>query len=67
MLTALYAAIYGLLISEDNALVLGALMLFGLLAAVMFVTRKVDWYKGTAELLQAKLNPAQTPPPPRAY
>jgi inner membrane protein len=43
MLTALYAAVYGLLISEDNALILGSLMLFAMLAAVMVVTRKVDW------------------------
>jgi inner membrane protein len=63
MLTMLYAAIYGLLISEDNALVLGSLMLFCLLAAVMFVTRSVDWYRGTAEFLQAKMSLAQTPPP----
>jgi inner membrane protein len=67
MLTMLYGAIYGLLISEDNALVLGSLMLFCLLAAVMFVTRKVDWYKGAAESLQAKVSLAQTPPPPHAY
>src|SRR6202021_2166729 len=32
MLTSFYAAIYGLLISEDNALILGSLMLFFLLA-----------------------------------
>jgi len=44
MLTALYAALYGLLISEDNALVLGSLMLFAILAAIMIVTRKIDWY-----------------------
>jgi inner membrane protein len=63
MLTALYAAIYGLLISEDNALVLGSLMLFCLLAAVMYVTRKVDWYRGTAELIATKVGSlAQTPP-----
>jgi inner membrane protein len=54
MLTMLYTAIYGLLISEDNALVLGSLLLFCVLAAVMFVTRKVDWYKGTQVLLAAK-------------
>jgi inner membrane protein len=52
MLTVLHTAIYGLLISEDNALVLGSLMLFCLLAAVMFVTRKVDWYRGRVGLLQ---------------
>ena len=55
MLALLYAGIYGLLISEDNALILGSLMLFTLLALVMYVTRKVDWYKNTAP---------QTPPLP---
>ena len=43
-LTLLYAALYGLLVSEDNALVLGSLMLFVILAALMGVTRRIDWY-----------------------
>ena len=60
MLTALYAAVYGLLISEDNALILGSLMLFAVLAAVMVVTRKVDWYKGGAEMMKGAV---VTPPP----
>jgi len=60
MLTALYAAVYGLLISEDNALILGSLMLFAVLAAVMVVTRKVDWYRGSLE----SINGAVAPPPP---
>ena len=45
MLGLLYAALYGLLISEDNALVLGAGLLFLILAAVMVVTRRIDWYR----------------------
>ncbi len=45
MLATLYAALYGLLVSEDNALVLGAGLLFLILAAIMVVTRKVDWYQ----------------------
>lgn len=45
MLTTLYGALYGLLISEDNALVLGSALLFVILAAIMLVTRKVDWYQ----------------------
>ena len=53
MLTALYAAVYGLLISEDNALILGSLLLFAVLAAVMVVTRKVDWYKGGMATMKA--------------
>lgn len=45
MLATLYGALYGLLISEDNALVLGAGLLFVVLATIMVVTRKVDWYQ----------------------
>ena len=44
MLATLYAALYGLLASEDNALLLGAGLLFVILAAIMLATRKVDWY-----------------------
>ncbi|MGV8959562.1 MAG: cell envelope integrity protein CreD [Stenotrophomonas sp.] len=44
LLTALYGVLYGLLVSENNALLMGSLMLFGILAAIMWVTRKVDWY-----------------------
>lgn len=45
MLTILYGALYGLLISEDNALLMGSLLLFTVLAAIMLATRKVDWYQ----------------------
>jgi inner membrane protein len=44
-LTMLYGALYGLLVSENNALVLGSILLFTVLAAVMVATRKVDWYQ----------------------
>ena len=44
-LALLYSALYGLLISENNALVAGSLLLFAILAAVMVATRKVDWYQ----------------------
>ena len=63
MLTSFYAAIYGLLISEDNALILGSLMLFLLLAAVMFVTRNVDWYRGAAEKPKENQHFTAAPPP----
>lgn len=43
-LTALYGALYGILASEDNALIMGSLLVFGLLAVAMIVTKKVDWY-----------------------
>ena len=44
MLTLLYGALYGLLVSEDNALVLGSLLLFAILAVAMLATRRIDWY-----------------------
>jgi inner membrane protein len=47
LLSALYGALYVLLRSEDLALLLGAVLLFGILAAIMFVTRNLDWYRLT--------------------
>jgi len=44
-LAVLYAALYGLLASEDNALVLGTALLFVSLATLMLATRNVDWYQ----------------------
>ncbi|KVL88736.1 cell envelope integrity protein CreD [Burkholderia stagnalis] len=44
LLAMLYAALYGLLLSEDNALMLGSLLLFAILATIMLLTRHVDWY-----------------------
>lgn len=44
LLAALYGVLYGVLISEDNALIMGSALLFVLLAAIMILTRKVDWY-----------------------
>jgi inner membrane protein len=59
-LTLLYGALYGLLVSEDNALVLGSLMLFAILAAIMLATRRIDWY---APLDGASPLEAASPPP----
>jgi len=44
LLTVLYGALYGILASEDNALIMGSILVFGLLAVAMVITRKVDWY-----------------------
>jgi inner membrane protein len=50
VLTAVYSALYGLLVSEDNALLLGSLLVFTLIAVAMVLTRRVDWYsEGTNE------------------
>lgn len=50
MLTALYGVLYSLLVLEDSALLMGSLLLFGILAAIMWITRKVDWYDVVASL-----------------
>lgn len=41
----LYTALYVLLEQEQTALVIGAVLLFAVLAAVMTLTRKLDWYR----------------------
>jgi inner membrane protein len=43
-LGGLYGYLYVLLRLEDSSLLLGALALFVVLAAVMFLTRNLDWY-----------------------
>jgi inner membrane protein len=44
----LYGFIYLLLRLEDNALLLGAVASFLAVAAVMYFTRKIDWYSSIA-------------------
>ncbi|MFK0087200.1 cell envelope integrity protein CreD [Pseudomonas sp. NPDC090755] len=43
-LVVLYGMLYGLLSAEDYALLMGALLLFGLLGVFMVLTRRLDWY-----------------------
>ncbi len=40
----LYGLLYALLQMEQNALVIGSVMLFAALATVMMLTRRIDWY-----------------------
>lgn len=44
LVAGLYGALYTLLRLEQAALVISALLLFALLAAVMTLTRRLDWY-----------------------
>jgi inner membrane protein len=41
----LYVFMYVILASEDQALLLGSIALFAVLACVMHFTRKIDWYR----------------------
>ncbi len=44
VLALLYAMLFGLLGAEDYALLMGSVLVFGVLAGVMVLTRKLDWY-----------------------
>ena len=44
LLTTTYAALYQLMLLEDQALLIGSIALFTALSAIMLVTRRIDWY-----------------------
>ena len=52
-LALVYALLYGLIVSEQYSLLMGALALLAVVAALMYLTRKVDWYTGVAALAPA--------------
>ena len=55
----LYGLLYALLQMEQNALVIGSVMLFAALATVMMLTRRIDWYALFARL-RVNGEPART-------
>ncbi len=57
LFAALYGALYVLLRSEDHSLLLGALLVFGMLAAIMILTRKIDWAALSRRLAFTAENP----------
>ncbi|MEM6820377.1 MAG: cell envelope integrity protein CreD [Verrucomicrobiota bacterium] len=60
ILSAVYGTLYTLLQLEDFALLMGALLLFSILAIVMIVTRNVDWYRIAGQENETK--PPTLPP-----
>ena len=55
-LLLLYGMLYGILGSEDNALLMGSVLIFGVLALVMTVTRRIDWYELTGNPVRLEEN-----------
>jgi inner membrane protein len=49
LLGLLYGYLYVLLQAEDQALLLGSVGLFAILATLMYLTRRIDWGKGGTE------------------
>lgn len=61
LLVALYGVLYAILGSEDNALMMGSMMLFGVLAAIMIATRKIDWYNAMGSEIPSRELPPSAP------
>ena len=51
LFTGLYSTLYMLLKSEDHALLMGSLLVFGVLAVAMIATRKLDWTSFAGRML----------------
>jgi inner membrane protein len=51
ILSGLYGYMYVLLNLEDYSLLMGGIGLFGVLAAIMYLTRRIDWYASTTETI----------------
>ena len=45
ILAAMYGTMFVILQSEDYTLMLGSVLVFVLIAVMMFLTRHVDWYE----------------------
>ena len=50
MLTGLYAFLFVTLRAEQYAMLIGAVALFAVLATVMYLTRRLDWYRVSLDL-----------------
>lgn len=59
-IATLYGVLYGVLLSEDNALLMGALLIFSALGTTMLATRRIDWYSvgSGSEAAASAANPA---------
>lgn len=53
-LALVYGVLYMTLLSEDFAFLMGSVLLFAVLAVIMIMTRKVDWY-GYSDALRDKV------------
>lgn len=53
ILAGLYSYMYVLINLEDYSLLMGAVGLFLVLSAIMYLTRKIDWYAGAADVAEA--------------
>ena len=62
VIALIYAMLYGLIAAEQYALLIGALVLLVMVALMMYLTRRIDWYA----YVPMTLEPAIPPPAPPA-
>jgi inner membrane protein len=56
-LATLYTMLYWILRSEDYSLLMGALLLFGVLATLMIATRRIDWANVSPRMRGREVSP----------
>ena len=62
VIALIYAMLYGLIAAEQYALLIGALVLLVMVALMMYLTRRIDWYA----YVPMTLEPVVPPPAPPA-
>ena len=65
-IAGLFGALYALLQLEQTALLLGSILLFAVLAAMMIATRRIDWYGLFARMRAENADAATTAAPAAA-
>ena len=61
-----YFLLFGILQSEDYALLIGSIGIFCVVALLMFLTRQVDWYSSRFASVHTHQEDADRGTPPRA-
>jgi inner membrane protein len=62
VLVLIYAMLYGLIAAEQYALLIGALVLLVMVALMMYLTRRIDWYAYVPTTTSGPSTPPGMPP-----
>jgi inner membrane protein len=62
VLTLIYVMLYALIAAEQYALVIGALVLLAMVALMMYLTRRIDWYTCVSIASAPAAPPPMSPP-----
>jgi inner membrane protein len=58
----IYVMLYALIAAEQYALLIGALVLLAMVALMMYLTRRIDWYVHIASVSASAASPPPSPP-----